>query len=174
MSHTTTAPAPRVRGAAVFDPTGRFRYSLTRSWDPARPRVAFVLLNPNRADAARDDPTIRRCVGFARSWGYGSLAVVNLFAYRARHFAKVRAAPDPVGPENDAHIGAAARTADLVVLAWGAHGAFRGRDLEVRALLAGRRTRALGHTRAGHPAHPLYLSKLRRPVSVRPARIPRT
>lgn len=72
-----------IRRQAVFDPAGRYRYSLRRRWDAAGARVAFVLLNPSTADGRRDDPTIRRCIGFAREWGFGGLEVVNLFAHRS-------------------------------------------------------------------------------------------
>ncbi|TMF61888.1 MAG: DUF1643 domain-containing protein, partial [Chloroflexi bacterium] len=70
-----------VRGA-TFSADRRYRYRLWRRWDGARPVVAFVMLNPSTADARRDDPTIRRCIGFAKSWGFGGVEVVNLFAYR--------------------------------------------------------------------------------------------
>jgi len=66
---------------AVIDPTGDYRYSLWRVWHPKASRVAFIMLNPSQADATVDDPTIRRCIGFAQRWGYGSLEAVNLFAY---------------------------------------------------------------------------------------------
>src|SRR5207237_5457574 len=72
---------PRLSGAS-FSRDRRYRYRLWRRWDAARPVVAFVMVNPSTADAGRDDPTIRRCIGFARSWGYGRLEVVDLFAYR--------------------------------------------------------------------------------------------
>lgn len=152
-----------MRGRAVFDRTGRYRYLLTREWDRSMPNVAFVLLNPNRADAVRDDPTIRRCVAFARAWGYGSLSVTNLFAWRALDFRDVRSARDPVGPRNDAHVRRAAARAALVVLAWGAQGAYHERDQTTLALLAGRPLHVLRRTRTGQPSHPLYLPGRLRP-----------
>ena len=91
------------QGAAI-DPTGLYRYSLWREWDANAPRVAFVMLNPSRADANTDDPTLRRCLGFARSWGCGSIEVVNLFAYRASRPDILRVVLDPVGPENDRYL----------------------------------------------------------------------
>ncbi|HEU5061422.1 MAG TPA: DUF1643 domain-containing protein [Kofleriaceae bacterium] len=154
------------RGAgAVFDPSGRYRYRLTRRWAGRGAVVAFVMLNPSTADGERDDPTIRRCAGFARRWGFAAMTVVNVFALRATDPARLRRARDPVGPGNDGHIAGAAADADLVVLAWGNHGALRGRDREVVALLAGARPVCLGVTRGGQPRHPLYLprSARRRP-----------
>jgi len=117
----------------------------------------FVMLNPSTADAEQDDPTIRRCAGFARAWGFGGMTVVNLFAFRATDPARLRRARDPVGRDNDHHIATAARGAGMVVLAWGVHGALDGRDRVVAALLADVRPRCLGTTRGGYPRHPLYL-----------------
>ena len=97
----STAEGTYSRTGADFDPTGVYRYSLWREWDARAPAVAFVMLNPSTADAGKDDPTIRRCASFARSWGYGSLEVVNLFAYRASEPKRLRQTPDPIGPAND-------------------------------------------------------------------------
>jgi hypothetical protein len=158
-------PHPIVR-AAVFDASGRYRYTLTRRWAPGGETVAFVLLNPSTADAERDDPTVRRCIGFARDWGYAALEVVNLFAWRATRPSELRRAPAPVGVQNDAHLLQAARRAARIVLAWGVHGAWAGREEAVRALLepvAGR-LECLGITRGGHPRHVLYLPREARPM----------
>lgn len=145
-----------VRGTATFDETGAYRYRLRRAWSSG-PRAVFVMLNPNAADATVDDPTIRRCVGFARRWGYGAVDVVNLFAYRCVDPRELARVADPVGPENDRHIARAVRGADLVVCAWGATAVARRRAPGVAALLAGRPVRCLGRTAAGAPRHPLYL-----------------
>ncbi len=149
---------PTERGA-VFDATGQYRYHLWRAWDDGRPRVAFVLLNPARADATSGDPTLRRCLGFARAWGYGRLDVVNLFAYRTPFPAVLRRAPDPVGRDNDAVLVEITRQADLVVVGWGNGGRWLGRDLAVRRLLGRREVACLGLTRLGQPRHPLYLPR---------------
>ncbi len=106
------------RSSAVLSPDGVYRYQLVREWDRARPRVAFLMLNPSTADATQNDPTIRKCIAFARSWGCGSLEVVNLFAFRAtdpRELGRCGARVDPVGAENDGYILAAARRASVVV-----------------------------------------------------------
>src|SRR5689334_18589152 len=118
-------------GGALFDPTGRYRYRLWRQWDPAKPAVAFVMLNPSTADATTDDPTIRRCFGFAQGWGFGRLEVVNLFALRATDPRELARHPDPVGPANDAHIAAALALTDQAVAAWGCGGALRERGARV-------------------------------------------
>jgi hypothetical protein len=128
------------------------------------------MLNPSTADAERDDPTIRRCGGFARAWGFGAMTVVNLFALRATDPARLRRARDPIGRDNDRHIAEAAAGADALVLAWGIHGALRDRDRAVLALLSELRPSCLGLTRGGHPRHPLYLPRAAAPVPFRAER----
>jgi hypothetical protein len=146
-----------MKTGAILDPTGIYRYLLWREWEPGGRRIAFVMLNPSTADATTNDPTIRRCIGFARSWGFGALDVVNLFAYRATYPLELRNAADPVGPENDQYILDASKRADVVLLAWGNHGTLLDRDREVLRLLSGRRDLlCLNVTNAGQPRHPLY------------------
>lgn len=145
--------------SAVIDETGLYRYSLTREWDPDLPRVAFIMLNGSTADAKKDDPTLRRCIGFARKWKYGSLEVVNLFGYRTTFPQELMQAKDPVGPENDRYIKETVSRAVMVIVAWGVHGVFRKRDADVLKLLKECHIvpRCLGKTKTGHPKHPLYL-----------------
>lgn len=143
---------------AAGDPSGRYRYTLWRRWDPMGPRVAMVMLNPSTADAVRDDPTISRCVRLARGWGYGSLEVVNLFALRAQDPRVLHRATDPVGPENDRYLIRAIRRATTIVAAWGNHGSLGHRDRQVMDLLAARGSvYCLGKNLTGQPRHPLYL-----------------
>ena len=151
---------------ATFDPSGAYRFRLSRTWEPDAPVVAFVMLNPSTADAHRLDPTVRRCVGFARSWGFGGLEVVNLFAYRATDPAELLRCPEPVGPGNDRAVLDAVAGSDLVVAAWGNRGGHRGRGEAVTALLdrRGVATVALGRTNLGEPRHPLYVRADVRPV----------
>ena len=121
--------------------------------------VCFVLLNPSTADQTREDPTVRRGIGFARSLGYGALERVNLYAYVATDPAELRRAGCPVGRSNDRHIEAAARECERVVLAWGVHAARSKRPGEVLGLL--RRMHVEPHclrlTAGGHPEHPLRM-----------------
>jgi hypothetical protein len=147
---------------ADVSPCGLYRYTLTRHWNPDRETVAFCLLNPSTADGERDDPTIRRCVGFADAWGYGRLVVVNLFALRATEPAELRKAADPVGPDNDRHI-VEATAGRVTICAWGATVAtwpshrLRTRVAIARRVLQWALVRHLGLTKDGHPKHPLYL-----------------
>ena len=147
--------------SAQLSPDGLYRYRLTRAWDGglvgARPAVTWVMLNPSTADHQADDPTIRRCVAFAKTWGYGGIEVVNLFALRATDPAELLRHADPVGLENDEHLRVVASDAGrLIVCAWGAHRAAKARGAQVLALL-GATARCLRRTKSGAPEHPLYL-----------------
>jgi len=150
---------------ATFDPTRAYRYRLSRTWDPTGPVVTFVMLNPSTADAEVLDPTVRRCLGFARAWGFGSLEVVNLFAFRATDPRDLLRADAPVGPANDRAILGAVSAADRVVVAWGARGAHLGRAAAVAGLLHAGPSRplGLGTTKGGQPRHPLYVRADTRP-----------
>lgn len=90
--------------SAIISPCGQYRYRLERAWDRSFPAAVFVCLNPSIADATLDDPTLRKCVGFARRWGCGHLVLVNLFALRATDPREMKRHPSPVGPDNDRHI----------------------------------------------------------------------
>jgi hypothetical protein len=148
-----------VASDATLSPCGTWRYRLTRSWDADLPQVCWVMLNPSTADAEQDDPTIRRCIGFSQTWGYGGLVVVNLYALRATDPRELAAHPDPVGPDNAEHLVVAAEVSALVVCAWGAHSMARRREQIAAELLGCGSTPkcCLGVTRAGSPRHPLYL-----------------
>lgn len=146
---------------AVLSECGRYRYRLGRTWDAAVRPLVFVMLNPSTADAEVDDPTITRCVGFARSAGAGGIDVVNLFAFRATDPADMAAAADPVGPDNDRHVRKAAEQGFRTVVAWGAGVPKRYAD-RVAAVLAvlrnvGLPVWCLGATKDGHPRHPLFV-----------------
>lgn len=156
----STAAEAMERGATISD-CGRYRYALWRKWAPGE-TVMFVGMNPSTADATLDDPTIRRCVGFARAWGYGGLMMTNLFAWRATVPAHMLMAADPVGSDNDATLRTAYLNAALTVAAWGAHGTYGGRHNAVRKMLP--RLHYLRLTKDGHPGHPLYLPASLRPV----------
>lgn len=145
---------------AVISACGRYRYQLTRQVGPGLRTATFIMLNPSTADATNDDPTIRRCIGFAQQWGCGRLAVLNLFAFRATDPADLKRVEEPVGPENQDWFD---RTLQAdhdgpVVCAWGVHGEHRGQDRVVLGWLEtlGVEPLALGMTKHGHPRHPLY------------------
>lgn len=160
-SSVTSPPIETLQRTAVFDATGRYRYQLGRRWRPAGPEVAFVMLNPSRADAVCDDPTLRACIQFAQRWGYASLSVVNLFGYRTPHPTTLAKTVDPVGPENDGYLLKAVVAAQQVVLAWGNWGSLQGRDRTILTLLRPHQTKlsCLQINRSGQPRHPLYISR---------------
>lgn len=163
----TKNDAPSV---AVYSDCERYRYELTRTWDPAGRKALFVMLNPSTATEVQNDPTVERCERRARALGFGAFRVANIFAWRDTDPQKMRAAGDPVGPANDAAIRDGAHWADLVICAWGTHGTHLGRGPAVERLLraTGRPLFHLGLTKAGHPRHPLYIGYDRQPEPWRP------
>ena len=148
-----------MQSGAIFDPSGSYRYLLWRSWSQL-PKVGFVMLNPSQADATLNDPTIRRCMGFAQDWGYGGLEVVNLFAYRAKNPVSLKQIDDPIGEENDRYVLTLADRVETIVAAWGNWGSLRGRDRAVmHQLQSSPKVFCLGTTKTGQPRHPLYLKR---------------
>lgn len=147
---------------ALFSEDRLYRYLL---WRSGRRRVVFIMLNPSTADETKDDPTIRRCRGYARDWGFDGVIIANIFAYRSTDPKALYELADPVGPENDRYIlNAAAQSAGPVVCAWGGHGKLNSRGAHVAKLLrdAGHKPMAFGFTQAKknvtpQPWHPLYL-----------------
>ena len=149
--------------SAYLSDCGTYRYSLTRDvapltgeWDT----VTFIGLNPSTADETLDDPTIRRCIRFARDWGFARLKMLNLYAYRATDPYALNEPDDPVGPDNLCTIAKVVGGSDLVVCAWGCN-PFVYAPLRVNQtqavldLVAA--PHALGVTKGGYPRHPLYV-----------------
>jgi hypothetical protein len=129
--------------------------------------VTFIMLNPSTADETEDDPTIRRCVAFAKMWGHKSLDVVNLFALRTPYPSQLKRATyvEAVGPDNDKMIEKVVSEASLVIAAWGVHGALHERDDDViRMVHSTGKLHYLRFTKAKHPAHPLYLPSTLKPI----------
>lgn len=150
-------PAPNLTETdAVLSDCGQYRYSLLRKWRAGDLICTFVMLNPSTADARADDPTIRRCMNFARREGCDGLRVLNLFALRATDPRQLRRVADPIGPRNDETLAAFFAEDDgPLIAAWGAHGQLYGRSLQVRRM-TDRPFLHLGLTQAGEPMHPLY------------------
>lgn len=145
--------------SAIISPCGTYRYSLTRPGEPnaARGPALFLMLNPSTADASLDDPTIRRCRGFAKAWDCAGIVVANMYALRATDPAALWVHPDPIGPDNDAWLAHLIREHETVVCAWGAN-AKAERVAAVRKMF--HRLSApvcLGVTKHGAPRHPLYI-----------------
>lgn len=166
---------PRIDRSAEISECGLYRWWLRRSWQiwergeliPGKGVCCFVMLNPSTADGSQDDPTIRRCIGFCRSWGYDTLSVRNLFPWRAtdpRELFKSQTVTG--GHRGDTELLTAA-TADLVVLAWGASVPF-GRDKQALQIFdlhfPDKKLHCLGFTKSGHPRHPLYVRSDAMPI----------
>jgi len=155
---------PGMEETAIFSRCRTWRYTLNRRWSEAT-RVVFLLCNPSTADEAQDDPTLRRCRGFAQSWGYGGLTILNLFAIRGTDPRILARVEDPVGPENDAIILRTLEDCQLLVCAWGCGGHMKGelrkRPATVVSMIRSRfpylAIGCLGYTADGTPRHPLML-----------------
>lgn len=168
-----------------FSPDRRYRYTLWRElWSGDELFDAFdgtnegergnalgqyimvIGLNPSTADERNDDPTIRRCKAFAKSWGYGALCMTNLFAFRATQPEDMKKAVDPAGPECGKWLCDIAKGAGMILAAWGKHGSFIGRDRNVLSALKaiGKPVYCLGKNSDGSPKHPLYIAANTIPV----------
>jgi hypothetical protein len=176
----------------VFSPCRRYRYTLWREWGRMDPRnnleipglgtffsfedsyVQFIGLNPSTADETQDDPTVRRCIQYAKDWGFGALCMTNAFAWRDTDPEKMKAVPYPIGEmvqddeigafwqQNDIWLNQISAQAGLVIAAWGKNGRHLGRDAEIKAFIPD--LHCLGVNADGTPKHPLYLRKTLKPV----------
>lgn len=144
---------------AVISDCGQYRYLLRRTWDYAKPRALFVMLNPSTADAQIDDATIRSCIRLCSGMGYGSFEVVNLFAWRATDPKELDRCREPIGDRNDGIIESAVGRCDIVICAWGAAKIARTRARWVCETIRSMRPAifCLGKTKDGAPKHPLYI-----------------
>lgn len=148
--------------SAIISECGHYRYRLERTFDgaPESGVVAFIMVNPSTADAEQDDPTIRRCITFAKRQGARKLLVGNLFAFRATDV-KELPWPGAIGPDNDKHLADICQAADIVIAAWGPTSKLRIPVLRTRwkyvVKLVGKPLHCLGTAKDGQPRHPLML-----------------
>ena len=156
--------------SAIISECGQYRYQLSRNWDEELPAVCFMMLNPSSADAEKDDNTIKRCIEFAKSWGYGSLYVVNLYAYRSRHPQGMISIHDPKGPKNLDHIRLVTEKCEKVICAWGNSSIINRLEklypgyLPLKDVPAGK-LHYLALAKDGTPKHPLYLKSSLKPIN---------
>lgn len=149
-----------MRTGALFSPCDGYRYTLTRQWDVELPTLCVCGLNPSTADAEKDDPTIRREIGFARDLGFGRLVKVNAYGWRSTDPKGLWKCADPNGPDNWTHVVEEACAARKFVAAWGNNIRLADEHALVTILLrAGVNICAFSLTKDGHPGHPLYLPK---------------
>ncbi len=147
-----------MRKDAIISADGLYRYALWRVWDEQKRTILFICLNPSTADAVQDDPTLRRCMGFARAWGYGGVKLGNLFAYRATNPKELLAAADPVGPENNEWLKTMAVASTMVIAAWGNRGTLLNRSDQIAGLSRHlQNMKCLAVNKSGQPKHPLYV-----------------
>lgn len=154
--------SPPVKKDARLSPCGRYRYWLTRVWGDPEDLLVWLMLNPSTASAEKDDPTIRKCIGFAQVHGYGAIAVVNLFSIRETHPKNLVGLPEAslVGPEDELWLRHWLPHA-TVVCAWGQHAALKrpiARRVATLKPLLPRGTWCLGRCSDGSPKHPLMPS----------------
>lgn len=148
--------------SAVIDESGKYRYKLTRYWTLPAKMCCFVMLNPSTADAYHDDATIRRCIDFAKQWGYGGIHVGNLFAFRATKPEDLAKSDEPIGPDNKRYLKTMFDLSSIIVCAW-------GNGSTLRKILKGESVtnlfpleyqfHAIQQNTDGTPSHPLYLPK---------------
>ena len=154
------------KSGAVFSDCRKYRYALWRMWIEHKPIAMIIGLNPSKADQTKNDPTITRCISFASSWGYGGVCVTNLFGFRATAPTELKAHHDPIGKENDAWVHEIAKGAAITVAAWGNHGKFLNRSLEILPSLD--QLHCIKMNKSGEPSHPLYLKAELKPVPMIP------
>ncbi|MGE5555593.1 MAG: DUF1643 domain-containing protein [Methanocella sp.] len=142
----------------VWDgPRNEYRYTLHRVWDPSKPRIVFIGLNPSVADEHQDDNTVRKCINIARRDGYGSMTMLNAYAYRSTDPKALTTHPDVIGTHNDRYIAEACSEADKIVVAWGNH-VTDDRHNTLLRVLDGHKLYCFAKNRNGKPKHPLYVS----------------
>ncbi len=155
-----------INSGAIFSEDRIHRYVLIREWDLNKPSLMFVSLNPSTADETKNDPTVRRCIGFAERWGFGKLFMMNMFAFRATLPTDLFNSENPIGDKNDYWLKKIAKKADKIVLAYGNHGDFKGRHIKILKLIDN--PYCIKKSKTGMPTHPLYLKYTKKPIKYYP------
>lgn len=145
-----------VRSTAILSTCRNYRYLLGREWNASFPTLLYIGLNPSTADAFHDDPTIRRCTGFAKSLNFGSYFVINLFALRSKDPNKLKEASDPIGEWNDLVLTSLSDLQIPTIFMWGSKGGFRNRDEVAEEKF--KNAFCFGYNQDNTPKHPLYLA----------------
>ena len=139
-----------------------YRYTLSRTWDSTKPTVLFIGLNPSIADENIDDPTITRCINFAKDWGYGTLLMANLFAFRSTYPKEIYLIDDPIGKDNDHYLLECVKQSDLIIACWGNNGTYLDREKIIKELVPN--LYCLQKNKNGTPHHPLRLPRDINPI----------
>ncbi|MFK4765340.1 DUF1643 domain-containing protein [Desulfobaculum sp. SPO524] len=151
-----------MKTSAIISDCGQYRYELRRIWNSSKPLALFICHNPSTADHATDDRTSKRCINYAKDWGYGGLLMGNLFAFRSTDRTALRHTPDPVGPENDYHLRRMINEASITICAWSCYNVPLKRDLEVIKFIPS--PMCLKINPKGRPYHPLMQKKTLTPI----------
>jgi len=154
-----------MKKGAQFSECRKYRYALWRTWREDC-HAMFIGLNPSTADETQDDPTVRRCIGFAKAWGFGGIYMLNLFAYRTTNPKELRLVEEPIGNENDGFLKMYHIKEGLTIACWGIWGTYMNRGEKVIELLGKENLSCLGLTKSGQPKHPLYLKGDTEPMSL--------
>jgi len=145
-----------LQSCAYFSNDEKYRFILTRKWNKANKVVVFIGLNPSKATEMISDPTVRRCVNYAKQWGYDEMIMLNIFALRSTNPKQLYKSKDPIGDMNDFCIREDIEMADLIVASWGNHGEHLGRGMEVYKIIKEMNVKCFGINQSGQPVHPLY------------------
>ena len=148
----------------VFSPCRKYRYTLWRRWAEGGSYLMVIGLNPSTADETNDDPTIRRCIDFAKRWGFNALCMTNLFAWRDTLPENMKKEISPIGPDNDLHLTTIGRDAGMILAAWGKHGKHLDRGKRVALMVGHLYPRCLKKNQDGSPQHPLYVPAATQPI----------
>jgi hypothetical protein len=148
---------------AEFSSCGSYRYSVSRIWDESLPAVLFIMLNPSSADGTKDDPSIRRCISYAKDWGFGSLFVGNLFALKSTKPTGLLESTNPEGPENLKYLLKLSSHCKMIVCVWG-NGTILKKLSANSPKNLNRKLHCLKLSLDGIPCHPLYLPKDLKPI----------
>lgn len=138
---------------AIISKDKIYRYKLSRTWDSTKPTILFIGLNPSIANENVDDPTITRCINFAKDWGYGTLLMANLFAFRSTYPKDIYLIDDPIGKDNDHYLLECVTQSDLIVACWGNNGTYMNREKVIKELVPN--LYCLQKNKNGTPHHPL-------------------
>ena len=147
---------------AKFSKCRKYRYTLWRTWDDSKPKVMFLGLNPSTADEINNDPTVTRCINYSKSWGYGGMYMMNIFAFRTTYPIELKKSNDPVGKNNDYWIEKIQNDVDKCIGAWGNDGEFKNRFKTIYRIIPD--LYCLKVNNSGQPAHPLYLRSNLKPI----------
>ena len=151
-----------IDNGAIFSNCRKYRYTLWRTWDASKPKIMFLGLNPSTADEINNDPTVTRCINYSKSWGYGGMYMMNIFAFRTTYPIELKKAKKPIGIDNNKWIKEISLSVDKTIGAWGNDGAFLNRSADIKKIV--KNLYCLKVNSSGEPSHPLYLKANLKPI----------